>query len=34
MRAYFHLPCGQTEGVVISHASTKFPGIHTTLHYH
>ena len=27
MRAYFHLPYRQTEGVVISHASTKFPGI-------
>ena len=31
MRAYFHLPYRQTEGgVVISHASTKVPGIHTT----
>ncbi len=28
MRAYFHLPYRQTEGVVISHASTKVPGIH------
>jgi IS5 family transposase len=27
MRAYFHLPYRQTEGVVISHASTKVPGI-------
>jgi hypothetical protein len=27
MRAYFHLQDRQTEGVVISHASTKFPGI-------
>jgi Transposase DDE domain len=34
MRVYFHLPYRQTEGVVISHASTKVPGIHTTLQYH
>ena len=27
MRAYFHLPYRQTEGVVIAHASTKVPGI-------
>jgi DDE family transposase len=27
MRVYFHLPYRQTEGVVISHASTKVPGI-------
>lgn|SRR5919198_483355 len=27
MRAYFHLPYRQTEGVVISHAGTKVPGI-------
>ena len=27
MRVYFHLPYRQTEGVVISHASNKFPGI-------
>src|SRR3954468_5386603 len=27
MRAYFHLPYRQTEGVVISHANTKVPGI-------
>jgi IS5 family transposase len=27
MRAYFHLPYRQTEGVVNSHASTKVPGI-------
>jgi len=27
MRAYFHLPHRQTEGVAISHASTKVPGI-------
>ncbi|MGA8083334.1 MAG: IS5 family transposase [Candidatus Nitrosopolaris sp.] len=27
MRAYFHLPYRQTEGVVMSHASTKVPGI-------
>ena len=27
MRVYFHLPYRQTEGIVISHASTKFPGI-------
>ena len=27
MRTYFHLPYRQTEGVVIFHASTKFPGI-------
>jgi hypothetical protein len=27
MRAYFHLPYRQTEGVVISHASTKVPDI-------
>jgi hypothetical protein len=27
MRAYFHLPYRQTEGVVISHASSKVPGI-------
>src|SRR5919197_1839260 len=27
MRAYFHLPYIQTEGVVISHAGTKVPGI-------
>lgn len=34
MRAYFHLPYRQTEGVVISHASTKVPGISTTLQYY
>ncbi len=27
MRAYFHLPYRQTQGVVIAHASTKVPGI-------
>ena len=27
MRTYFHLPYRQTQGVVISHASTKVPGI-------
>ena len=27
IRVYFHLPYRQTEGVVISHASTKVPGI-------
>ena len=27
MGAYFHLPYRQTEGVVISHASIKVPGI-------
>ena len=27
MRAYFHLPYRQTQGVVIAHASTKIPGI-------
>ena len=27
MRAYFHLPYRQTQGVVIAHASKKVPGI-------
>ncbi len=27
MRAYFHLPYRQIEGVVIAHASKKVPGI-------